>query len=382
MGPLDVIIALFLVAAVLRGARTGFLAGAFSLAGVVLGAAVGSRVAPLILPEGQSPVFGAALTLASIVAFALLGDVLARAIGGSLRSRLRSTASDTLDGLGGAVLGLALSLLLVWVVGIFVLQSPPLSRMHPAVERSKILGTLNDRMPSELLTEAVSRLDPLPEVRGPEADVADPDAGITSDPEVAAARFRTVRIRGIACGYGVEGSGWVAAPNLIVTNAHVVAGESMTRVQPGGKGESRRARVIVFDPKNDIAVLRVRRLGIPPLTLAGPRSGESVAVLGFPEDGPFDARPARTGETRRVISTDAYGRGPVDRTVTSFRVHVRPGNSGGPAVNDEGEVVATIFASRKGSNSSGFGIPSQIVQRHLEAAARRLEPVNTGGCAN
>ena len=381
MGPLDIIIAVFLVAAVLRGARTGFLAGAFSLVGVVLGAAVGSRVAPLILPDGQSPVFGAALTLASIVAFALLGDVLARAVGGSLRSRLRG-APEALDGLGGAVLGLALSLVLVWVVGIFILQSPPLSGLHPTLERSKILGALSDRMPSELLTDAVSRLDPLPEVRGPEANVADPDRGITADPDVSAARFRTVRIRGMACGYGVEGSGWVAAPDLIVTNAHVVAGESMTRVQPGGNGESRRAHVILFDPKNDIAVLRVKNLGISPLPLAVPRRGQGVAVLGFPQDGPFDAQPARTGETRRVISTDAYGRGPVERTVTSFRVHVRPGNSGGPAVNEDGEVVATIFASRKGSDSSGYGIPSQIVQRHLDAAAGRSGPVGTGGCAN
>jgi S1-C subfamily serine protease len=118
------------------------------------------------------------------------------------------------------------------------------------------------------------------------------------------------------------------------------------------------------------------------MPLAAPKVGKAAAVLGFSEDGLLDVRPARTGATRRVISGDAYNRGPVERTVTSFRVHVQPGNSGGPVVNADGEVVATVFASRADSSDSGYGIPSQIVQRRLAAAAERTEPVGTGGCAN
>ena len=118
------------------------------------------------------------------------------------------------------------------------------------------------------------------------------------------------------------------------------------------------------------------------MSLADPESTEPVAVLGFPENGPLDIRPGRTGETRRVISTDAYNKGPVERTVTSFRVYVRPGNSGGPAVNGDGEVVSTIFASQADSSNAGYGVPSQLIEDRLTIASRRGEPVGTGNCIN
>jgi S1-C subfamily serine protease len=377
---LDLLIVLFVLLIVLRGARTGFLAGAFSLVGVVLGASLGSRVAPALLPEGQNPLFNVGITLASILAFAVLGEILARAAGGSLRARLSSPTSEALDGLGGATLGLALSLVLVWAIGILALPSLPLPGVHPAVEESRILQALNERMPSKLLTRAVAELNPLPQIQGPAVDVAIPDKSIAGDPEVVSASSRTVRVSGIACGYGVEGSGWVAAPDLVVTNAHVVAGQVVTRVQPQGTGPPRRAEIVLFDAKNDVAILRVDGLGLSPLPLAVPEPGAAAAVLGFPQNGPLDIRPARTGATRRVRSGDAYNRGPVERSVTSFRVYVRPGNSGGPAVNAHGEVVATIFASRADSSHSGYGIPSQIVQRRLEVVARHNVAVSTGGC--
>ena len=379
---LDVFIVLFVVIVVLRGARTGFLAGVFSLVGVVVGASVGSRIAPSLMPEDGNPIYGAGITLGGILAFAVLGEVVARTIGGSIRNRLSSPTSEALDGLGGAALGFALSLVLVWAVGVFALQSQPLAGLHPAVQNSRILQSLNERMPSGLLTRAVANLEPLPQIRGPEPEVAAPEGSILKDPDVRAASARTLRVTGIACGYGVEGSGWIAGQNLVVTNAHVVAGESATRVQVGGAGELLPAKVVVFDEKNDIAVLRVDRLGLTPLRLATPQPGEPAAVIGFPENGPLDIEPARTGTTQRVVSSDAYDRGPVERTVTSFRVYVRPGNSGGPAVNANGQVVSTIFASRTDSDNSGYGIPSRIVHRYLQAAASRTIPVSTGGCAN
>ena len=382
MVALDFFIVLFVVLAVLRGVRTGFLAGVFSLVGVVLGASVGSRIAPSLAPEGGNPIYGLGITLIGIVAFAVLGEILARIVGGSLRNRLTGPASAALDGLGGGALGLALSLVLVWAVGVFALQSPPLTGLHPVVERSEILRSLNERMPAGMLTRAVAEIDPLPEIRGPNPDVAPPEKGIVSDPEVRAASAGAVRVTGVACGYGVEGSGWVAARNIVVTNAHVVAGEAVTRVQPQGVGRSLRARVVLFDEKNDVAILRVRKLGLSPLPLAPPHMGESAAVIGFPQNGPLDVRPARTGETKPVISGDAYNEGPVERVVTGFRVFVRPGNSGGPAVNADGEVVSTIFASRADSSNAGFGIPSRLVESHLQAAEGRTEPVSTGGCAS
>jgi S1-C subfamily serine protease len=382
MTTLDVFIALFVLVAVLRGARTGLLAGAFSLVGVVLGAALGSRLAQVLLPEGESQIFGAGITLISILAFAVFGEVVARAAGGALRTRLSSPASEALDSLGGAALGLALSLALVWALGVFALHSVPVAGLRPAVQESRILQSLNERMPSDLLTNAVAELSSMRQIRGPETDVALPNERAARDPDVLAASSRTVRVGSIACGYGVEGSGWVAASDLVVTNAHVVAGEADTIVQPGGSGPRYPADVVLFDVRNDVAILRVKGLGLAPMPLASPTPGEAAAVLGFPENGPLDIEPARTGATQRVISADAYNQGPIERTVTSFRVHVRPGNSGGPIVNTDGEVVATIFASRTSSRNAGYGIPSEIVQRRLAVAAERIEPVSTGGCAN
>jgi S1-C subfamily serine protease len=379
---LDLLIGIFIFVSVLRGARTGFLAGVFSLVGVVVGASVGSRIAHSLMPDGGNPIYGTGITLGSILAFSVLGEVVARSMGGSIRNRLSSPASATLDGLGGALLGLALSLVLVWAVGVFALQSLPLASLQPVAQDSKILQALKERMPSGLLTRAVADLQPLPKIRGPEPEVAAPEGNIRNDPDVRAAGERTLRVTGTACGYGVEGSAWVAGRDLVVTNAHVVAGETATQVQIGGSGSYLPAEVVVFDERNDIAVLRVDKLGLDPLPVAAARPGEPAAVIGFPENGPLDIKPARTGTTQRVVSTNAYDNGPVERVVTSFRVYVRPGNSGGPAVDADGRVVSTIFASRTDSENSGYGVPSRIVQRHLRTAASRSTPVNTGGCAN
>ena len=379
---LDLFIGIFIVVSVLRGARTGFLAGVFSLVGVVVGASVGSRIAPTLLPDGGNPMYGAGITLGSILAFSVLGEVIARSMGGSLRNRLSSPTSATLDGLGGALLGFALALVLVWAVGVFALQSPTLASLQPTAQDSRILQTLKERMPSGLLTQAVADLQPLPKIHGPEPEVAAPKGNIKYDPDVQAASERTLRVTGTACGYGVEGSAWVAGRNLVVTNAHVVAGETATWVQIRGSGQQLPADVVAFDERNDIAIMRVDNLGLAPLSIATARPGEAAAVIGFPQNGPLDIEPARTGTTERVVSTDAYDNGPVERIVTSFRVYVRPGNSGGPAVDADGRVISTIFASRTDSNNSGYGVPSRIVQRHLRAVANSTDPVSTGGCAN
>lgn len=364
-----------------RGARTGFLTGAFSLAGVALGAILGSRLAPVLLSESEDPLFRTAITLACILAFAVLGDALARSVGGGLRSRMTGPTTSAADGVGGAALGLALSMVLVWVGGLFALQLPPLSGLQPSMEGSRILQTLNQRMPSQMMAQAVSQLDPLPELQGPQANVPAPESGVARDPDVLRAAESTVRVTGVACGYGVGGSGWVAAPETVVTNAHVVAGESLTRVQAAGTGPVLTAEVRLFDRKNDIAVLHVEGLDATPLPTAPPDVGESAAVIGFPENGPLNIQPGRTGTTRQVLSGDAYNQGPVERVVTSFRVNVRSGNSGGPAVNADGQVVSTIFASRADSGDSGYGIPSGIVGERLQLAQSRTEPVSTGPCA-
>jgi S1-C subfamily serine protease len=162
-----------------------------------------------------------------------------------------------------------------------------------------------------------------------------------------------------------------------VTAAHVVAGQRDTVVEPPDGRRRLRARTVAYDPRNDVAVLRVDGLQARPLRFGVGTSGLSVAILGYPENGPFTAVPGRLGRTATVISQDAYGRGPVRREVTALAGAVRHGNSGGPAVDENGFVETTVFAARIGS-SGGFGVPNDVVR---DALASVSEPVSTGPCA-
>jgi S1-C subfamily serine protease len=193
-----------------------------------------------------------------------------------------------------------------------------------------------------------------------------------------------VRVFGTACGLGVEGSGWVAAPGLVVTNAHVVAGETDTQIQIDGVGPGQPARALVFDPRNDIAILRVPGLDLRPLgTDANAPSGTAAAILGYPLDGAFTARPGRLGQTETVNTQNAYGQGHVLRTITALRGKVQPGNSGGPMVNGRGQVLATVFAALTGTpREGGFAIPNNLVRTAVRHAEAEIGPVSTGSCAN
>jgi len=185
-----------------------------------------------------------------------------------------------------------------------------------------------------------------------------------------------VRVLGTACGVGVEGSGWVARRGLVVTAAHVVAGQSDTVVELQS-GARLPADAVAFDRRNDVAVLQVGGLELRPLPLVTAKPGAPVAVLGFPENGPFTATPARIGRTSFVLAEDAYGSGPVTRAITSLRGRVRHGDSGAPAVDARGAVETTIFAARI-RTAGGYGVPSDVVRAALSSANGR---VSTGDCA-
>jgi S1-C subfamily serine protease len=174
----------------------------------------------------------------------------------------------------------------------------------------------------------------------------------------------------------VEGSGWVAAPGLVVTNAHVVAGTDDTTVTTVD-GASLDATAVYFDAANDLAVLRIET-ELPALEIAIlPAAGTAGAVLGYPENGPFTLSPARFGGTRTVLSEDAYGRGPFERRIDSLRGSVRSGNSGGPLIDSAGRVLTTVFAATTSGPTGGFGVPNDIVAPALEEAG---SPVDTGPC--
>jgi len=361
----------------IRGAQQGFVAGALSLLGFVVGAVVGGRLASAVLQSGSHSRYAPLIALGGGILLVVLFQALGLRIGLELRSEvLRIPELRSLDTAGGVLLGAATGLFLAWVVGVVALQLPGQTALRRDVQRSFVLRQLNSLLPPSTLLQALARFDPFPAIGGPSAQVPPPSPQVLRLPGVRAAAPSVVRILGTACGLGIEGSGWVAAPETVVTAAHVVAGEDDTTVNPNGSNAELRGQVIGFDPTNDIAVLRVPGLGRRPLRLVNARPGASVAVLGFPEDGPFNATPARIGTTITALSTDAYGRGPVSRAVTSLRGTLRHGDSGGPAVDSNGAVETVVFASRVGGG--GFGVASSAVRNDL---AKAKGPVSTGACA-
>jgi S1-C subfamily serine protease len=185
-----------------------------------------------------------------------------------------------------------------------------------------------------------------------------------------------VRVIGTACGVGVEGTGWFVRRDVVVTAAHVVAGEGDTRVQIPGVDGLHDAQAVAFDPRNDVAVLRVPGANARALELTEPHDGAAVAIVGYPQNGPLTSTAGRVGRTAIVVTQDAYGHGPVSRTITALSGDIRHGNSGGPAIDEDGRVEATVFAARVGS-SGGFGVPAQFVERALRSAQG---PVSTGSC--
>ena len=368
------------------GYLQGFIVGALSLVGFAIGAFLGTRLAPLLLNQGDhspyAPLFGllGALLAGGVFASGLEG------LGTRVRSTLRLPGLRTVDGLLGAALTACVGLGIAWIIGAVALDAAGSQPLRSDIQGSTILRAL-DRIlpPSGPILDALARFDPIPSVHGPAANVPAPTARILASAGVKAAGNSVVRVFGTACGLGVEGSGWAIAPGLIVTNAHVVAGETdTTEVQIGGVGAGMPAQAIVFDPRNDIAILRVPGLNVPTLTMAGSTPiGSSAAILGYPLDGPFVAEPARVGQTETVDTQNAYGRGHVLRTITALRGLVRPGNSGGPLVNARGQVIATVFAALTGTpRAGGFAVPDRVVRQELAKARAHPEPVSTSTCAN
>jgi S1-C subfamily serine protease len=344
-------------------------------------------VGPLLLPSGSrspyAPLFG-------LVGALIAGGVLAtgfEGVGLRARAAMRLPGLRTVDGLLGGVLTGCVGLGIAWIVGSVALQSTSSPALRRDVQRSAILRELNQVLPpSGPILHALARFDPLPSVHGPSADVPPPSGGILGVPAVRRARGSVVRIVGTACGLGIEGSGWVAAPDLVVTNAHVVAGETDTVVEPHGDSPGLPAHAVAFDPHDDIAILRVPGLHEPVLPLVSdPRAGTAAAIMGYPQDGPFDVEPGRIGQTTLVNTEDAYGNGPVLRRITSLRGRVRPGNSGGPMIDAGGRVVATVFAAivgASGGGGGGFAVPNALVRAQLAAAAGRQGSVSTEGCTS
>lgn len=377
---IDWIIVLFVLVMAMWGFLQGLIVGLLSLAGFAGGALAGARLAPLLLSDGSHSPYAPLFALLGAI---LLGGILAmglEALGFKLRGLLVGPLG-IVDSAGGAVLLAAVGLGAAWLFGAVALNTPGARELRRDIQRSKILSSLNDHFPpTGGFLNTLARFDPFPSVTGQVPRLPAPNARLARDPEVRAATRSTVRVVGTACGLGIEGSGWVARPGLVVTNAHVVAGETDTTVQPLGNGTRYDAQAVWFDPKNDIAILRASGVAnLQPLRQnVNAASGTPGAVIGYPENGPLDVQPARIGPTITALSQDAYGRGPLRRKITTLRGHVRSGNSGGPLVDGKGRVLTTIFASSVSRGErTGYGVPDSVV---AEALAKAHGPVGTGPC--
>jgi S1-C subfamily serine protease len=349
--------------AALAGLRRGLIATALSLAGLAVGAVIGARLAPQFLHGGSSSPY---TPLAGLVG-AVVGAAILQTVGSIAGSFARGSLTvvpplRVLDAVGGLVAGAGLGLAVVWVAGAVLLQLPGQTNLRRDVQRSLILQRLNRIAPPSTVLRAFGRIDPFPSIAGPAPPSVPPNHSVLSSLGVRRARGSVVRITAEACGLGVEGSGFYVGRTLVATAAHVVAGAH------GIEANGAPAQVVAFDHEHDVALLRTRARRAA-LALVAPRAGDPVAILGYPLNGPFDARPGRVGATADVL---------VERTlreVTAISGLVRHGNSGGPIVNPRGEVEGLVFAARIRA-SGGYAVPPSAI-RALHVSAR---PVSTGAC--
>jgi uncharacterized membrane protein required for colicin V production len=371
-------IALLVIAlSTLGGFRRGLVASALSFVGLAGGAYLGSRIGPHLLRGGTDSGWTPVAGLVGAVAGAMLLQAVASVAGAFVRGGLKLAPLRLADSLGGLIFGAATGIAFVWVLGATALLAPGQSSLRRSVQQSAIVRRLDEAVSPRQLLHLLARIDPFPSIVGPEAPSAPLSPRITHNTAVSRASGDVVRVLGTACGVGVEGTGWFATRHLVVTAAHVVAGERDTSVQVPGDATLRGADVVAYDSHDDVAVLRVSGVTAPqPLRLADPKPGASVAIVGYPENGPLTATPGRVGRTAVVLTRDAYGNGPISRTITAVAGRVRHGDSGGPAIDGAGHVESTIFAARVGA-PSGYGVPASVVRRVLASAN---EPVSTGSC--
>ncbi|MFL5937447.1 MAG: MarP family serine protease [Gaiellaceae bacterium] len=367
----------FVTLTALLGLKKGLIASALSVTGIVVGAIVGARLAPQLLTGGSNSPYTPLAGLAGAAFGAVLFETAGAFLGGMARGALPLPPLRALDSAGGFVLGAAAGLALVWVVGASALLIPGQKDLRRAAQQSLVLQRLYSALPPSSVMKILARVDPFPSIGGPLAPVDPPDPTLLESPGVRSAAPSVVRVLGTACGLRIAGSGWVVEPSLVVTAAHVVAGQEDT-VVTSSRLPRTPVTVVAFDRKNDLALLRVPGLRLRPLPLRKPKPGQAVAILGYPENGPLTVVAGRLGATSVVLSEDAYGHGPVARTITAVRGDVRHGDSGGPTVDTSGNVATTVFAARLGSKG-GFGIPIDVLRKLLRRDLSHS--VSTGACA-
>ncbi|HTR69197.1 MAG TPA: MarP family serine protease [Mycobacteriales bacterium] len=391
MDLLDLILIAVCVGFALGGYHQGFLVGVFSFAGFLGGGMLAAKYADSlhsVLPFGTDP---APFGLLFVLLGAVLGQLLATLLATSLRREMRWRSMRMVDSVAGATVSVLSVLLVAWLIGTALAHSSP-TGVSKEVRHSTVLRGVDTVMPSSARTwfGSFRRLldqDGLPEVFGgigPDdiEPVAPPDPSLVRIHAVQVAGRDVVKITGFAqsCSRRLEGSGFVYANDRVITNAHVVAGVSDPTVQTND-GLTATARVVLYDPQRDIAVLRVPGLNRAGLTFAGPLArGHSAVVAGYPEDGPFSAKAARVRGVQNASGPDIYQNREVSRQIYSLYAQVRPGNSGGPLLTPAGQVAGVVFAAAVDDPHTGYALTSAEVAPDAAAGRHATAAVSTQGC--
>ena len=390
MNFLDWFLVVVVLAYAVSGYWQGFISGAFATAGLLLGGLLGVLIAPRLLGDAAPALWVSLAALFVVLVCASFGQALLQFAGSRIRDTITWQPVRALDAVGGAALSAVAVLVVSWALGVAV-SGAKLPWVSDQVRESAVLKRVDDMMPAR----AVSALDSFNDVVGssffprylepfaPERiiEVGPPPGKIARDPDVRRAAASVVKIRGEnSCNRGVEGTGFLYSPDRIMTNAHVVAGVDDPNVVVGDTEVP--ATVVHYDEDLDVAVLAVQDVGRPFLRFDfDGQERDPGAVLGYPQDGPNDVQSARIRSEQRLRSPDIYGQGTVVREVFSLRALVRPGNSGGPLVSDDGEVLGVIFAASVTDDETGYALTAEQVRESAARGKLSADEVDTGRCA-
>ncbi len=394
MNWVDVLVLVLALLAGTTGARQGMVAAAASFIGVLTGAVIGVRIAPPLIAGYQSPEVRVALGVSIVIVLVAMGETLGVLLGRAVQRRMDAEALRQIDGFLGAVVQGVAALVVAWLVALPLTKSATYASLTAAVRDSTVLRTVDTVMPDvlrQLPDELTKLLQPpdFPDVlfpfsTTPITDVGPADPVLLNSPVVRQVRPSVLKVRGRArsCSRALEGSGFVVAPQRVITNAHVVAGTD--RVQVETTDGMLDATVVNYDPQTDVAILRVPGLRAPVLQLAAKpaTSGLSGLVLGYPLDGPYTASAARVRDRIHLRGPDIYNASTVVRNVYTVRAVVRSGNSGGPLLDGSGQVLGLVFGAAVDNDETGFVLADDEIVDDVASAASRTVPVSTGTCAS
>ncbi len=392
---LDLILLVVVAAFAVSGYRQGFIVGILSFFGFVGGALLGAEFGPSIsraLVGGQTQQDVIAVVL--LVSFAVIGQFVASSIGAAMRSTVTWHPATALDSAGGAVVSVISVLLIAWVVGSVLIESP-FPVVDTQVNNSLALQTLDKFMPSPAKTmfsdfrRLLASNSTYAEVFsgiGAERILAipAPDPAVVNDPGVRSATDSVVRVQGVAtsCQRQIEGSGFVISPDHVLTNAHVVAGVTTRQTVTTFDGRNLQATVVYYDPQVDVAILYVRGLSLRPLHFAGSANpGDLAVVAGYPLDAAsLHLAAARIGGIQNAQGPNIYQTSTVTRQIYEIRAVVKSGNSGGPLLSPQGTVDGVVFAAAVGQNDTGFALTAAEVAADASAGEQLTSAVSTGDC--